>query len=172
MDEHEIPHLLLSCFIEGDRQDQIIKDNLFSNNENVASDAEEAIHILIQHGQEIGCELKNEIISAYNTSNSYRIHAYPKLLELLVRKKQLGKEQCDEIAGVIIKYDDITAIGSLDTEEIIGEKLLQRTIVSILAHSLYNYYEDNDLPMPEGVLHWKALSESDDEFAEIRRVWG
>lgn len=92
-------------------------------------------------------------------------------LVYLVSSDLLTEKQCSSISESLPKFDKITELVETDTEEVVSKKLATRKVTSMLAHSLYVWYENKNIAMPEGILYWKELSKSHNEFAEIRLCW-
>lgn len=93
-------------------------------------------------------------------------------VEYLIREKILSKSDCKTVAAWIEKYDRLTRIGSTDFEdEVWGKKLESRKMISILAHTLKLYFENQNISAPEGIVYWENIVSNNEEFVEIRRTW-
>lgn len=57
------------------------------------------------------------------------------------------------------------------TEIDFEEKLDLRETASVLASSLWEYYDKSNLPVPKVLEDWRAQCLSPDEFPEVRNVW-
>lgn len=83
----------------------------------------------------------------------------------------LTDDQCQQIAESLYKFDEMTKLTDTDTNDTVSGKLIMRKVTSILAHTLYEWAKRNSKVIPEGVTYWKIISESSEEFAEIRLCW-
>ena len=70
------------------------------------------------------------------------------------------------------KYGLLTQISPSELDdEIWGKKLEARKMMAILACTLKEFYEGQNLCIPEGVDYWRSITEDKEEFVEIRRTW-
>ena len=108
---------------------------------------------------------------SFITAHSFDANQYVSSLSYFVKKDFLSKEQCQLIAGALLKFDAITVLDSRDDDEIVMNKLAMRQTISGLACTLLNWFERKCIPIPKGVAHWKAIAADSEEFAEIRLAW-
>lgn len=171
LDKNNIPHTLLTwCTVDTDR-DHLIMQSVFNGDAKFASNANQAIYVLTKQGISISEELKGALIYSVYTALSYQVNSFVVGLEYLVSSDLLTEKQCSSISESLPKFDKITELVETDTEEVVSKKLATRKVTSMLAHSLYVWYENKNIAMPEGILYWKELSKSHNEFAEIRLCW-
>lgn len=171
LDKHEIPHALLSWCITDDGRDEEIKASAFKGDSSFARNANRAIYRLIEQGISVSEDLKICLTDSIYTTISYQVNSFALGLEYLVGADLLTNAQCRQIASSLYKFDEMTKLVHTDTEDSINKKLAMRKVTSILAHTLHNRYERNSMAVPEEVSHWKKISESPKEFAEIRLCW-
>lgn len=89
------------------------------------------------------------------------------IIEYLIRKDILDKEQCDTISAALPKFEVITRI---DIDDDVMKKIGMRKISSVMAKTLNKWYCDKGIAIPEGVDYWVSVSSNDSEFAEIRNA--
>lgn len=126
---------------------------------------------MTKQGISISEELKEALIYSVYTALSYQINSFVVGLKYFVSTDLFTEKQCRRISEALPKFDKITELVETDTEEVVSKKLVMRKATSMLAHSLYVWYESKNIVMPEGILYWKELSKSHNEFAEIRLYW-
>ena len=171
LDDNNIPHTLLTwCTVDTNRDHSIIQ-SVFNGDAKFASNANQAVYVLTKQGISISEELKETLIYSVYTTLSYQVNFFVVGLEYLVSSDLLNEKQCSNISESLPKFDKITELVETDMEEVVSKKLVTRKVTSMLAHSLYVWYENKNIPMPEGILYWKELSKSQNEFAEIRLYW-
>ena len=61
--------------------------------------------------------------------------------------------------------------GTGDERLKVSTQLIVRRQAAQLAYSLSRYYIRKSDPIPQVILEWKAICQSDDEFDEIRNEW-
>lgn len=171
LDKYRIPHALLTwCITDGNRDEAITK-SLFKGDSNFVHNANQAIYFLTQYNISVSEELKNHLIDSIYTTISYKVNAFALGLEYLIGADLLTDKQCQQIADSLKKFDEMTQLTDTDTNDIVSGKIIMRKVTSILAHTLYEWYKRNSKVVPEGVAYWKKISESPEEFAEIRLCW-
>ena len=171
LDDNNIPHTLLTwCTVDTNRDHSIIQ-SVFNGDAKFASNANQAVYVLTKQGISISEELKETLIYSVYTTLSYQVNFFVVGLEYLVSSDLLNEKQCSNISESLPKFDKITELVETDMEEVVSKKLVTRKVTSMLAHSLYVWYENKNIAMPKGILYWKELSKSHNEFAEIRLCW-
>lgn len=171
LDKNKVPHALLTwCITDANRDEAIIK-SLFKGDSNFVHNANQAIYFLTQYNISVSEELKVRLIDSVYTAISYQVNAFALGLEYLIGADLLTDKQCQQIAESLYKFDEMTQLDNNDTNDIVNKKLVMRKVISILAHTLYEWSNRNSIAIPEGVIYWKTISESPEEFAEIRLCW-
>ncbi len=171
LDDNNIPHALLTwCTVDSNRDYEIMRI-AFKGDSIFASNANQAIYLLTKQGMPISEELKECLINSVYTTISYQANSFAIGLEYLVSSDLLTEIQCGRISEALPKFDIITKLDETDNEEVVSKKLVMRKVTSLLAHSLFVWYKSKNMKIPEGILYWKELSKSHNEFAEIRLCW-
>lgn len=171
LDKYDIPHALLTwCVTENDRDKEIMK-SAFKGDSSFIRNANKAIYVLIQHGVSVSEDLKICLVNSIYTTISYQVNSFALGLEYLVRGEVLSEKQCEQVTDSLYKFDEMTNLVDTDTEENIAKKLAMRKVISMLAHTLYEYYIEHGKTVPMELLHWEKIAESPNEFADIRLCW-
>lgn len=171
LDKYGVPHALLTWCITDSNRDEAITRSLFRGDSNFVHNANQAIYFLTQYNISVSEKLKTCLIDSIYTAISYQVNGFVLGLEYLIGADLLTDEQCQQIAESLYKFDEMTQLTDTDTNDTVSGKLIMRKVTSILAHTLYEWFKRNSKTIPEGVAHWKTISESPEEFAEIRLCW-
>lgn len=171
LDKHEIPHALLSWCVTVDKRNEEIKASAFKGDSSFAHNANQTIYRLTKQGISISEDLKICLVDSIYTTISYYVNSFALGVEYLIDADLLTDTQCQQITTSLCKFDEMTRLVITDTKDSISRKLAMRKVTSILAHTLYKWYERNSITVPEEIIYWKRISESSDEFAEIRLCW-
>jgi len=171
LDKYKIPHALLTWCVADNNRDHEIMRSMFKGDSNFARNAINAICTLTEQGIPISEELKVCLIDSVYTAISYKANTFALGLEYLVRVDLLTENQYKRISESLPKFIELTELEGTDNEEAVSRKLAMRKVISMLAHTLYELYEEKDTDVPEGVLRWQEIAKSPEEFAEIRLCW-
>ena len=168
-----VAHVLLRCCtVKQEERVKILEDALFSGSHSEYYNATDAMYYLNEKNIKASKSILNKIIAAFITANSIDGADNARIVEYLIREKILSKSDCKAVAAWIEKYDRFTRIGSTDFEdEVWGKKLESRKMISILAHTLKLYFENQNISAPEGIVYWENIVSNNEEFVEIRRTW-
>ena len=171
LDKYGIPHALLTWCITDGKRDEAITKSLFRGDSYFVHNANQAIYFLTQYNISVSEKLKTRLIDSIYTAISYQVNGFALGLEYLIGADLLTDDQCQQIAESLYKFDEMTKLTDTDTNDTVSGKLIMRKVTSILAHTLYEWAKRNSKVIPEGVTYWKIISESSEEFAEIRLCW-
>lgn len=172
LDKNDIPTSLLSWCINKENKEETLIQNLFSGKDSMASEADNAICKLTGHGYSVGEELTELLIKSLLTANSYQVRPYALAIEYMAFKGILSEDQCNEVTRTLSKFISLTMLSGEETDKEAMDKLETRKRISTLAHTLYQRYVNAGREVPEQIMEWKELSNSPEEFAEIRNCWG
>lgn len=76
----------------------------------------------------------------------------------------------DIIIGLQFLIDETSLDNSKSLFNFI-DRLDCRIRTASLAYTLFNYYNDNNLDIPEVLLKWKDICLSTEEFSDVRNQW-
>ena len=80
----------------------------------------------------------------------------------------LAQIMIDTSAQQTAKWESKSGLGGTDVNTMMS---IRRSAIS-LASRLFDRYMQAKVELPKVILDWKSVSESDDEFSEIRNAWG
>ena len=147
---------------------------LFDGSSEIAMNANEAIDVISATGDKMQRRFTEQLIPQYievlRTINSYSISGVVLALKNWVKSEMVSVQECVEIAGLLQKYDSITHLDMLDTDDIIMRKLWMRENIFELAKVIYDQFPN--LRELEEIKMWEQKAISGDEFADVCVYWG
>lgn len=171
LDNGGYPHSLISWCINSENRYDAIVTSIFNSDPIFSHNANMAIYQLLDNGIQINDKVKKMMINSVVSALHYNVNTYLLGVEHLVRKGILQKDECDLLSRSLLKFDKMTKMDKIDQEDVVMQKLWMRKTVSVLAHTLYEWYKQANLDIPNEIDHWKKISENKEEFSEIRLAW-
>lgn len=169
--DNKVPCSLIGWCVNKNDRESILKHGLFDGSNKKASEAANAIVRLTHYGISLGDRIIRLLVDALITADSYTIGSYVLALEFLIQKGKISEKQEQEISDSLPKIIELTQFDENDDEQDVANKVFYRRTASMLAHRMYCEYKDKGKEIPYGVMAWKNLSESPEEFAEVRNCW-
>ncbi len=169
--DNKAPCSLLGWCVNKNDRETILKHGLFDGSNKKATEAANAIVRLTHYGIPVSDEIIRLLVDALITTDSYTIGSYVLALEFLIQKGKVSDKQEQEIADSLPKIIELTRFDENDDEQDAANKVFYRRTASMLAHRMYCEFIDKGQTIPDGVMAWKKLSESSEEFAEVRNCW-
>lgn len=155
-----------------------INEALISNQDNIEKDGLKAILKIIRNSNDAeAVSVETEPASMLSQYLTWcPTHTISSALGIIVRiLKELPTSFSPSLEAAtqrrLNRLLSDTAYDSDNSSLNFDEKLEVRRISSILAVTLWSYYNSRNLPLPEVVESWRVICLSPDEFSEIRNPW-
>jgi hypothetical protein len=155
---------------------EMITTNFLHTDDFFISDAVEAIHSLLKK-EHNNSDMKviRSVLGLFSTTFQYRDvnrlkYALGAGIRVLVNYESYFSDEFEKTALFSLDKLIVETTNKSQAFEP-SDALMFRELSAQLAYKIFCFYEENKKEIPDVILRWKAVCESENEFLEIRNKW-